>query len=91
MEKEKAIDSEKYQVLEERFRDLEIKRTKEFEDLSSQLSSLKESFGTDKKALQSDIDRYKVIITELENTKSEISSNAEKNKILWENKVKFLE
>jgi hypothetical protein len=44
---------------------------------------LKESFNIDKKTLQSDIDRYKILISELENGKSEALSTYEKDKILW--------
>ena len=91
LEKERAIDSEKYQGLDEKYRELEQKRAKEFEDLSAQLISLKESFNVDKKTLQSDIDRFKILIAELENRKSEAISTYEKDKILWENKLNFLE
>ena len=41
--------------------------------------------------MQSDIDRYKIIISELENGKSEAISTYEKDRILWENKLNFLE
>ena len=59
--------------------------------MSNQLSNLKENFSSDKKILQSDVDRYKIMINELENSKSEIVSSSDKDRILWENKLKFLE
>ena len=68
-----------------------MKRTKEFEELNGQLLSIRETFSIDRKTLQSDVDRYKVMITELENSKSEIVSTSEKDRILWENKLNFLE
>ena len=57
--------------MEQRYRDLEQKRQSESETLTSQLSTAKEALAIEKKALQSDIDRYKMLVNELENSRSE--------------------
>lgn len=59
--------------------------------MNSQLSTLRESVSSDKRALQAEIDKLRSVIGTLENEKSEVTSNYEKDRILWENKVNYLE
>lgn len=41
--------------------------------------------------MQIELERVKELLSTLENDKSEVVSNYEKDKILWENKLNFLE
>lgn len=53
--------------------------------------ALKESINTERKGFQGELDKLKAQIEVLDNEKSEVISNYEKDRILWENKIAFLE
>jgi hypothetical protein len=51
----------------------------------------KESQFTERKPLQSEIEKLKTLMMQVDNDRSELQANYDRDSVLWEGKVKFLE
>lgn len=91
IEKERAIVQEKLNNSEIKRAEVESKLLIEVHQFQTQISQLKESYANEKAKLQQEYEKYKENCTVLEGEKNEISTNYEKDKMLWEGKFSFLE
>lgn len=71
--------------------ELEKKLEQEIEEYEQQISQLKEANQNDKKALLIDLDKARKRIEELDHQYSELNSDYERDKALWQGKAQFLE
>jgi chromosome segregation ATPase len=91
IEKELALISEKLSNSEAEYSKLDRKQANEIESLVNQINTLKDAHVQDKKGLVAELENHKKRVYDLELENAEIISNYEKDKALWEGKLKFLE
>ena len=91
IEKESSLLSDKLSNLEAEYVKLDKKQANEIESLLTQISSLKENAIQDKKSLATEVESLKKKTYHLEIENAEVTSSYEKDKALWEGKLKFLE
>ena len=91
LEKERAIAIEKLQNTEAKRQELEAKLASEKDLYQSQIAQIKEYHVAEKSKLQSDYEKYKDLSNKFETEKIEITTNYEKDRLLWEGKFSFLE
>ena len=91
LEREKAVLLEKTQNMEKKAEESEKAYEEELGRLKEQLTGVNAGVAKDKQVLVEEADKLKKQILELEKENSEINSNYERDKVLWEGKCTFLE
>ena len=90
LEIEKSSLNEKVTALESKNLETEVRLNSGVKNLKMQLEQLKESNDIDKKSLTSEIEKYRSLNLQIESEKSELMTNYEKDRVLWEGKFEFL-
>jgi chromosome segregation ATPase len=91
LEREKAILQEKHEHLISKKADSEDKYDEEIKILQVKLATANASSSKERDSIVGDLDKLKSKIIELEKENSDVGSNYEKDKALWEGKHNFLE
>ena len=91
LEREKAVLLEKTQNMETKMEESERLHEEETSRLKEQLQGVSSGVMKDRQALVEEADKLKKQILELEKENSEINSNYDRDKVLWEGKCSFLE
>lgn len=91
LEREKAILLEKIKNFDGKTKEAISKHIDQIKQYEKKVQELNESESQNQLFLKNEIEKYKKLYFEVENTLSETSSNYDRDKTLWEGKYTFLE